>query len=83
MKKLVVTAFALAGFTVSAAACDWNREASNQPTVVAGCLGNGCKTADPAATKQNSSKPGQPTQDRAREEWPVVTVADCASGSCK
>jgi hypothetical protein len=84
MKKLlVVTAFALAGFTVSAAACDWNREASNEPTVVAGCTGDGCKTADPAATKQDSSKPSQPTQDRAKEEpWPVFTVAGCNGNGC-
>ena len=50
MKKLVVvTAFALAGFTVSAAACDWNCEVSNGPTVVADCTGADCKRYRDAA----------------------------------
>jgi hypothetical protein len=89
MKKLVVlAAFALAGFTGSAAACDWNREASNEPTVLADCTGTQCKTEappqDPTVT-QESSKTGQPTQDRTKEEsWPVLTtVADCGNGGCK
>jgi hypothetical protein len=87
MKKLVVlAAFAFAGFTVSASACDWNREASNEPTVVADCSGSNCKTEapDPTATQEDSSKTGLPTQDRAKEEsWPIFTVADCSSGGCK
>jgi hypothetical protein len=88
MKKLVVlAAFALAGFNVSAAACDWNREASNAPTLVADCNGGQCKTETPPqgpAAIQDTSKTGQPSQSRAMEEiWPIVTVADCGGGGCK
>jgi hypothetical protein len=88
MKKLVVFAtLAFAGFTVSAAACDWNREASNEPTVVAGCNGANCKTEAPPqgpTVTQDTSKTGQPTQQWALEErWPALTVADCTNGGCK
>ena len=89
MKKLVVvTAFALAGFTVSAAACDWNREVSNGPTVVADCTGADCKNTemlptDPAATQQDAGSKSVVTQDLAKEEsWPVF-VADCGNGGCR
>ena len=89
MKKLVlVTAFALAGFTVSAAACDWNREVSNGPTVVADCTGAGCKNTEtpptgPSATRQDSDSKSGVTQDLAKEEsWPVF-VADCGNSGCK
>jgi hypothetical protein len=89
MKKLVVvTAFALAGFTVSAAACDWTREVSNGPTVVADCTGADCKNTEmlptgPTATQQDSGSKSVVTQDLAKEEsWPVF-VADCGNGGCR
>jgi hypothetical protein len=89
MKKLVVvTAFALAGFTVSAAACDWNREVSNGPTVVADCTGADCKNTEmlptgPTTTQQDSGSKSVVTQDLAKEEsWPVF-VADCGNGGCR
>jgi hypothetical protein len=78
MKKLVViAAFALAGFTVSAAACDWNREASSTPTVVA----DG-PPQNQTVTELDSS--AQPTQDQAKDEsWPIFTVAECQGHGCK
>jgi hypothetical protein len=90
MNKLVVaTAFALAGFTVSAAACDWNREVSNGPTVVADCTGADCKNTEtppigPTATQQQDSRSKSAvTQDLAKEEsWPVF-VADCGNSGCR
>jgi hypothetical protein len=89
MKKLVVvTAFALAGFTASATACDWsNREASTAPTVVADCGGTSCKNTetpppDPTATQQDSSKTVQPADRDKEESWPVF-MADCNGGGCK
>jgi hypothetical protein len=89
MKKLVViAAFALAGFTVSAAACDWNREVSNGATVVADCTGADCKntetsTTGPTATPQDSGSKSAVTQDLAKEEsWPVF-VADCGNSGCR
>jgi hypothetical protein len=80
MKKLVViAAVALAGFTVSAAACDWNREASSTPTVVA----DG-SPQNQTVTEQDSSKAAQPTQDQAKDEsWPILTVAECQGHGCK
>ena len=89
MKKLVVvTAFALAGFTVSAAACDWNRQVSNGPTVVADCTGADCKNTEmlptgPTTTQQDSGSKSVVTQDLAKEEsWPVF-VADCGNSGCR
>ena len=88
MKKLVVAVFALAGFTVSAAACDWNRQVSNGPTVVAECTGADCKSTETpptghTATQQESGSKSAVTQDLAKEEsWPVF-VADCGNNGCK
>jgi hypothetical protein len=88
MKKLVVIAFALAGFTVSAAACDWKREVSNGPTVVADCAGADCQITEtpptgPTATQQDSGSKSAVTPDLAQEEsWPVF-VADCGNSGCR
>ena len=81
MKFIVLAAIAFAGFSVSALACDLQREASKEPTVVAE---GPAPAQNPTATEQDALKTGQPNQERAKEEsWPVFTVADCGSGNCK
>jgi hypothetical protein len=82
MKKLLVVAAFAALATYPAAACEWNREASTQDTVVAtateqtpqaapACTGADCATQNPASTttEQTAPKPGF-------EPAPVVLVND-------
>ena len=78
MRKLVVvTAFAAAIFTAqSAAACDWNREASTgQQTAAAATPGPQTQQAAPAAS-QTSTVAAETTRKPVEEAAPVVLVSD-------
>ena len=69
MKKLVVaTAFAAVALaSQSAAACDWNREASTEPQVVA-------TTAPPAPAPQTTSTATQTVVDTSKPIEPTAPV---------
>ena len=78
MRKLVVvTAFAAIAFTAqSAAACDWNRQASTEQQTVA-------TATPPAQAQQAAPAPSQPstaaadtTRKPVEETAPVVLVSD-------
>jgi len=82
MKKLlVVAAFAAMG-AYPAAACDWNREASTQDTVVATAAEQtpqaapACTGTDCAAPKAESTASEQTTTKPVFEPAPVVLVND-------
>jgi hypothetical protein len=82
MKKLlVVAAFAVLG-AYPAAACEWNREASTQDTVVAAATDQtpqaapACSGADCAAPKAESTASEQTAAKPVFEPAPVVLVTD-------
>jgi hypothetical protein len=79
-KLLVVAAFAALG-TYPAAACEWNREASTQDTVVAATdqtpqAAPACSGADCAAPKAESTATEQTAAKPVFEPAPVVLVTD-------
>ena len=78
MRKLVVvTAFAAVAFTAqSAAACDWNREASTeQQTAAANVAPAQAQQAAPA-TSQAPAVAAETTRKPAEAAAPVVLVSD-------
>jgi len=85
-KFVVLAALTLAGFTASAAACDWNREASNKSTVVAACQGSDCKAEatpqEPTAAQQESSGTSGISTERATEESRTPIVVACTGSNC-
>lgn len=77
MKKLLVAASFTALAVYPAAACDWNREARAQDTVVATTATTPEQT--PLATPASPSRPDVAADERARQpttEVPVVLVTD-------
>jgi hypothetical protein len=78
MRKLVVvTAFAAVAFTAqSAAACDWNRQASTeQQTTATAVPPPQTQQAAPAAS-QTSTAAAEITRKPIEEATPVVLVSD-------
>jgi hypothetical protein len=74
---VVVTAFAAVAFTAqSAAACDWNRQASTeQQSAAATVVPPQAQQATPA-TSQTSTATAETTRKPAGEVAPVVLVSD-------
>ena len=78
MRKLVaLTAFAAVAFTAqSAAACDWNRQASTgQQTAAAATPAPQTQQAAPVAS-QTSTVAAESTRKPVEEAAPVVLVSD-------
>lgn len=78
MRKLVVvTAFAAAIFTVqSAAACDWNRQASADQRTAAATVAPAQTQQAAPATPQTSTVTAETTRTPAEQAAPVVLVSD-------
>ena len=74
---VVVTAFAAVAFTAqSAAACDWNRQASTeQQTTATAVPPPQTQQAAPAAS-QTSTAVAETTREPVKEAAPVVLVSD-------
>jgi hypothetical protein len=79
MRQLVVvTAFAAIAFTAqSAAACDWNREASTEQQTVATTAAPAPQTEQAApAASQRSTAAAETSSKPVEQSVPVVLVSD-------
>jgi hypothetical protein len=76
-KLVVVTAFAAVAFTAqSAAACDWNRQASTEQQTVATAVQPAQTQQAAPATSQTSTAVAETTRKPVEEAAPVVLVSD-------
>ena len=78
MRKLVVaTTFAAIAFTAqSAAACDWNRQASTEQQTAAATAAPAQTQQATPATSQASTVTAETTREPAEQGAPVVLVSD-------
>ncbi len=78
MRKLVVaTAFAAIAFTAqSAAACDWNRQASTEQQTAAATAAPAQTQQATPATSQASTVTAETTREPAEQGAAVVLVSD-------